>query len=121
MDGVSPRCGTVEFSSHDPTRFIDQHPGKGSAHVGSDICGGRSCRAAVLQRPKLFGPIDLTQIVNAGISLCRLTRPDKVRNRNGGQETNDRNYDHDLHQREARFTGNVYFHNASRCIQVFGV
>jgi len=49
--------------------------------------------------------INLAEVVNAGILLRGRTRFDEVRNRDGGQQADDRHNDHDFYQRKARLTG----------------
>ena len=55
----------------------------------------------VFQRPLLFGTINLAEVVDAGVFLCRIAGANEVRDRDGGQQTDDGNHDHDFHEREA--------------------
>ena len=60
-------------------------------------------RLLVFQRPLLLGAIHLAEVVDAGVFLCRIAGANKVRDRDGGQQTDDGNHDHDFHEREAGF------------------
>jgi hypothetical protein len=54
----------------------------------------------VFQRPGRLGAIDLLHVRDAGIALRGFASLDEVRDRNRGQQTDDRDHDHDFHQRE---------------------
>lgn len=65
----------------------------------------------VLERPLFLGPIDLPQVVDAGVLLSGLTGFDEVRDGDRGEEADNRNHDHDFHQREAGLTILLDTHN----------
>ena len=56
----------------------------------------------VFQRPLLNGAVDQAKIINTSVLARRFASFDEVRNRNSGQETDNRDNDHDFNEREAR-------------------
>ena len=54
-----------------------------------------------LQSPFLDRRINLAQMVDARIGLRHRARLDEIRNRNAGQQADDRDHNHDLNQRKA--------------------
>ena len=65
--------------------------------------GDGGVRLLVFECPLLFGTVQLAEVVDTGVSLGRIARPNEVRNRDGGQQTDDGDHDHDFHEREAGF------------------
>jgi len=72
--------------------------------------GGGSGRLMLFQGPLLFGCIDQTQVVNASIHLRRGARAHEVRNGDGCQQTDNRDNDHNFHQRETCLAIDFIFH-----------
>ena len=64
----------------------------------------------VFHRPLLDGEIGLPQVVDARIHLRDLPRVQKIWNRNGRQQSDDRDDDHDFDESEARRAGGWFFH-----------
>lgn len=62
------------------------------------------------ERPLFFCPLNLTEVVDAGILLRGGTGFHKVGNRDRREQADDGHYDHDFHQREAGFMGGSYLH-----------
>jgi len=93
-----------------------EHAGQRSictaAQIRGDIRRSGSSRpcAARFQRPLVLGTIDLAKVVDTSIFLRGGARPNKIRDRDGSQEADDRHNDHDFYEREARFTGGLTFH-----------
>ena len=65
--------------------------------------GGVGVLLLVFQRPLMLAGINLAEVVDAGVLLRGIARPNEVRNRNGGQQADDGNHDHDFNERKARF------------------
>ena len=63
-----------------------------------------------LERPLLLGAVNLAEVVDAGVLLSRVARPDEVRDRDGGQQADDGDHDHDFHEGEATATRGIEFH-----------
>jgi hypothetical protein len=72
--------------------------------------GNVRIRLLVLQGSLLLGVVNLAQVVNAGILLGRVARPDEVRDRDGGQQADDGDHNHDFHEGEARLACHSHFH-----------
>jgi hypothetical protein len=70
---------------------------------------GKGCTGA-FQQNLLLRRINQTQVVDAGVHLRRAAGADEVRNRDGGQETDNRNHDHDFNERKARLAGGIDLH-----------
>ena len=58
--------------------------------------GGIGGRLFILQRPLLFGSVNLAEIVNAGVLLSLCAGTYEVRDGDGGQKTDDGHDDHDF-------------------------
>ena len=58
---------------------------------------------AVFQRPLLDRTVDQAEVVDASIFASGFTSFDEVRDRDCGQEADDRDDDHDFNEGEARF------------------
>jgi hypothetical protein len=80
--------------------------------------GSVSRGLVILQRPLLFGAVNLAQVVNASVFLGGRAGAHKVGNRDGGQKTNDGHYDHDFHQGEPGFIRLIDSHTSSFCLSV---
>jgi len=63
-----------------------------------------------LHGPIGLGPFDLFKVRDASTLLADAARLDEVWNRYRRQHGNDRNDDHNFHQREARFKDVICFH-----------
>ena len=103
----------------------------GAFHIGVDSTfdvGGRAARDIgqtdsrtgslfVFQRPLLDRTLDLFQVGDAGIGLSGGASLHKVRNRDCGEQTDDRNHNHDFNQRETLLLSllNVDLHVFSSC------
>jgi len=83
-----------------------------TAEVRLDVGGGNRCSTgfALFKSVLLFGTVDLTEVVDAGIGLRILARFDEVGDRDCRQEADDGHDDHDFHQREARLIRSDNFH-----------
>ena len=68
-------------------------------------------RRRLLKQQLLDRAVDEAQVVDAGVGLRGPASADEVRDRNGGQEADNCNHDHDFNEREARFTGGIDLHN----------
>jgi len=73
---------------------------------------GRRRELVSLECPLLLGTVNLPQVIDTRIFLRGGTRAHEVRNRDGGQQSNDGHNDHDFHQREARFARLIDSHTA---------
>jgi hypothetical protein len=84
-----------------------------ASQIGLDVrqLGRGAGDGLEVEGPFLFGAIDLTEVVDAGIGLAARASAHPVGHRNGRQEANDGNNDHDLHKSEARFTPFCCSHN----------
>jgi len=49
----------------------------------------------------LLGTVNLTKVVDTGVLLGRAAGANEVRDRDGGQHTDDGNHDHNFQEREA--------------------
>src|SRR4051794_28891235 len=65
------------------------------------VSGGRASALFGLQRPLLLGAVNLAQVIDAGVLLGSGTSFHKVGDRDGGQQSDDCNHDHDFNKREA--------------------
>jgi hypothetical protein len=65
----------------------------------------------VFQSPLLLRTVDQTEVVDASIGLGGLTSANKVRDRDSGQQTDDRNNDHDFDEGEAGFAAGFRLHS----------
>ena len=74
--------------------------------------GGDCGELFVFQSPLLFRTIDLAQVVNTRVLLGSRTRANEIGNSNRCQQTDDRNDDHDFHQREATLARFIDSHTA---------
>src|SRR6185369_13752989 len=54
----------------------------------------------LFEGPGVLGAIDLLEVRDASVLLAELAGLDEVRNRNRGQQTDNRDHDHDFHQCE---------------------
>ena len=106
-------CGIVinrvtgcESISGSASRAGRQLSSGATAHVYSELrsrCNiGRN--NLVFQAILLLGPVDLAQVIDAGVLLGLSARSHEVGDGNGGQQTNDGDHDHDFHQGETCLT-----------------
>lgn len=67
------------------------------------VIGGwlRGIALSVFQRPFVLGRIHLVKIADANVFLGRGARPNKIRDRNRRQQTDNGHNEHDFHEREA--------------------
>ena len=83
--------------------------GAGGKHVVLDVnlhvtgSDGTGVNLLVFQSPLVDATGDLAEVVDAGVFLRGVARPNEVRNRNRREQTDDGNHDHDFHEREAGF------------------
>ena len=77
--------------------------------VSAERCVGRGFLG--FQSPLLLSTVDQTKVVNASIGLGGLASTNEVRNRDSGQETDDRNNDHDFYEGEAGFAAGFRLHS----------
>ncbi len=63
------------------------------------------------QSPLLLRTVDQAQVVDASIGLGGLASTNEVRDRDSGQQTDDRNNDHDFNEGEARFAAGFHLHS----------
>ena len=96
LQSIAAREGRVVTASRANDRALQI-----TAHVGERRKGVRGLLG--LQRPLLSGAVDLSQVIDASVHLRGGARPNEVRNRDRGQQTDDGDHDHDFHEREARF------------------
>lgn len=69
----------------------------------------------VFQRPLLLGAVNLAKIVDAGVGLRGLARPNVIGNSYRRQQADDRHNDHNLYQRKSRFARTSSFHQNYVC------
>ena len=85
-----------------------------TAHVGLDFIAvrsdGRRSALLVFQCPLLNRAVNLAEVVDARIFLRFGACPDEVRNRDGGQQTDNGDHNHDFNQREPGLTICCYLH-----------
>ncbi|MDB6125042.1 MAG: hypothetical protein JWQ71_4035, partial [Pedosphaera sp.] len=77
-------------------------------HIGDVRRGGRG--GLGFQGPLLLGPVQLAQVVDAGVLLRGRAGAHEVGDGDGRQQTDDGHHDHDFHEREARFGYLIEFH-----------
>ena len=77
--------------------------------VSAERCVGRGFLA--FQSPLLLRTVDQAQVVDASIGLGGLASTNEVRDRDSGQQTDDRNNDHDFNEGEARFAAGFHLHS----------
>src|SRR5260370_12187145 len=66
----------------------------------------------VLQGPLLFGPVNLAEVVDAGVLLGRVARPDEVRDHRRRPRLDAGHHDHDFDEFCASLMGQVLcFHS----------
>ena len=63
----------------------------------------------------LVSAVNLAEVIDASILLRGGTGVHEVGNRDGGQQTNDGDDNHDFNQCETPFAGSVHFHNFDYC------
>ena len=73
-------------------------------------------RLAGLQRPLLFGAVNLSQVVDTGILLGGRARFHEIGNRDRRQQPDDGHHDHDFHEREAQLQVFLDLHILSFCL-----
>lgn len=84
-------------------------------------CGdGVTLFLLLLQSPLLNCSIDLAEVVDAGILLSRCTGLDEIGNRDGSQEADDRDDDHDFNKGEAGLTIGFDLHGIYLCLSACG-
>ena len=64
----------------------------------------------VLERPLLNRPVNLSQVIDAGILLRGSARLDEVGDSDRGQKPDNGHHDHDFYQRETRLAGGFDVH-----------
>ena len=67
----------------------------------------------LFERPLLLGTVDQTQVVNTCILLRSGAGAHEVGYGDGGQQTDNRDDDHDFHQSETCLAGDFIFHRLS--------
>jgi len=83
-----------------------------SVEIGDDFCGSRRRGGPPtgFRSPLLFCRVDLADVVNAGAPLGIRPRSQHVGDRDGCQQADDADDDHDFGEREARSLGQPNFH-----------
>ena len=93
-------------------RAYRQFAGRTVTEVGLYVRARRrgGARLMLLQRPLLLGAINLAQIVDARIHLRGRARAHEVGNGDGGQQTDNRDDDHDFNEGETCLAADFIFH-----------
>ena len=94
-----------------------------AAHIRLDLGAGRSGGGSTLgfQGPFLLRAVNLAEVVDAGVLLRRRAGMHEVRNRDGGQQTDDGDDDHDFDKGETRFACGGDFHTIALLFSACGV
>ena len=74
-------------------------------------CGLGAGARPVLQRPRVLGFLNNAKIVDDGVELAGVPRLNEAGRGDARQQTNDRDHDHDFHEREAAFATGSNVHN----------
>jgi hypothetical protein len=75
------------------------------------ISSGRASALLVFKSPLFLGAVNLAQVVDTGVFLSGGTGFNEVRNRDGSQQSDDCDHDHDFHEGEARLTIRLDLHS----------
>ena len=103
--------------------------GAGWQHTALEIIGdavrtgrgdGVTLFLLLLQSPLLNSSIDLAEVVDAGVLLGRCASLDEIGNRDGSQEADDRDHDHDFNKGEAGLTISFDLHGFYFCFSACG-
>ena len=104
--------GSEAVAGTEGRRGAARRADNGAAQVRQDLVGRDGCVRAlsVIQCPLLRGPVDLSQVVDAGVVLRRGARADPTGHGDRGQQTNEGDNDHDFHQGEPLDSQLAAFH-----------
>jgi len=83
-----------------------------TAQIGLDIGDRRNgvLRRLVFQSPSLLGAINLAQVIDARALLRFQARADEIGYRDGGEQADDGNDNHDFHEGKAPSPFNLHLH-----------